>query len=135
MADIYKQHATHFKNVSAYVVLFCGERVATIAYKFPKDGAGRLYCYVHWFGSAMVRGHANGYGYDKESAAAAAAAKWIRGSQIWDKTLNNGFGGYSKQTEEPSKDQARFIAALSDDNGQHWDRRLADAGFVVLQAV
>lgn len=135
MSDIYKRHESAFSSVSAYVVLLNGERVATIAYKFPKDGAGRLYCYAHWLGTEMTRGHANGYGYDKKSAAAADAAKRMKGAQVWDKTLNNGFGGYAKQTDAPSKDQAAFIAALADDNGWHCDRRLQNAGFVVLQAV
>ena len=73
MSSIYEQHAASFANVAAYVILCDGERVATIAFKFPRDGAGRLYAYVHWIGAEMVRGSANGYGYDKRSAACAAA--------------------------------------------------------------
>src|SRR4051812_8286161 len=74
MADIYDQHKAAFANVSAFVVLKDGERVATVAIKFPRDGAGRLYAYVHWIGLEMVRGSATGYGYDKRSAAVSSAA-------------------------------------------------------------
>lgn len=75
MSDIYDQHRAAFANVSAYVILRGGERVATIAFKFPRDGAGRLYAYVHWIGVPMVRGFAAGGGYDKRSAAVADAAQ------------------------------------------------------------
>lgn len=56
MTDIYDLHSKAFARVSAYVVLDkSGERVATVAFKFPADGAGRLYAYVHWIGVPMVR--------------------------------------------------------------------------------
>ena len=72
---IYDQHRAAFSNVSAYVVMHGGERVATVAIKYPRDGAGRLYAYVHWLGVPMVRGFAGGGGYDKRSAACASAAR------------------------------------------------------------
>lgn len=56
MTKIYEQHDAAFSRVSAYVVARNGERVATIAFKFPADGAGRLWAYVHWLGLEMVRG-------------------------------------------------------------------------------
>ena len=74
MSSIYELHDKAFRHVSAYVILLNGERVATVAIKFPADGAGRLYAYVHWIGTPMVRGFAGGYGYDKRSAACADAA-------------------------------------------------------------
>lgn len=123
MTSIYDQHSAAFARVSAYVVMDGAERVATVAFKFPQDGAGRLYAYVHWIGLEMVRGHANGYGYDKKSAAAYSAA-----------------GKLSK--EQPAhwtdRDRARFAdfqRKLMQDNGYDWARNLEDAGFVVLQAV
>lgn len=125
MSDIYDQHKKHFSQVSAYVVLFCGERVATIAFKFPKDGAGRLYAYVHWLGVQMVRGRAQGANdADKQSAAVIDALQWIA-------------------PEDPNRPcaldkaaQGRFIEALKkDDPASGWSQRLRDAGFQVLQAV
>lgn len=53
MTDIYKQHDTAFARVSGYVIAKDGERVATIAFKFPADGAGRLWAYVHWHTKPM----------------------------------------------------------------------------------
>lgn len=75
MSNIYDQHNSAFRQVQAYVILKGSERVATIAFKFPHDGAGRLYAYVHWLGAPMVRGYANGYGYDKRSAAVESAVQ------------------------------------------------------------
>jgi hypothetical protein len=111
MPDIYEQHAAAFANVSAYVIMRDGSRVATIAFKFPRDGAGRLYAYVHWLGFPMVRGWAGGGGYDKRSAAVASAAKLIK-------------------APDPA-----FIAAIAKEDGMEWQNSLRSAGFDVLQAV
>ena len=117
--DIYDLHRDVFANVAAYVVLKDGKRVATVAFKSPRDGAGRLWCYLHVFGAPMARGYAGGYGYDKSSAAfEAAAAKHSR----------DAYPG----------DQAHIDAiktAVAGDSGYRWSRRLEDAGFTVLQAV
>ena len=120
MTDIYKQHEAAFAHVSAYVVLKDGERVATIAFKFPRDGAGRLYAYVHWFGLEMVRGHANGYGYDKKSAAVESAIAKLK---------------LATSPEAYSVCASEFKIMLSNIGGSTWDARLRDAGFTVLQAV
>lgn len=124
MADIYAQHQAAFSRVSAYVVLRNGERVATVAFKFPADGAGRLYAYVHWLGTEMVRGFANGYGYDKRSAACSGASR---------KAL-----AVPRDKHDVGEKQGAhyaFWAALQTDDGRNWDRMLEDAGFTVLQAV
>lgn len=77
-ANIYEQHKAAFPNVSAYVVLNSAkERVATVAFKYPRDGAGRLYCYLHVLGVAMVRGYASGCGYDKHGASIHVAARLL----------------------------------------------------------
>lgn len=135
---IYEQHAAAFRHVSAYVVLKDGERVATIAFKFPKDGAGRLYAYVHWIGVEMVRGHANGYGYDKRSAAVESAVARIDLTNI-EKEARALF------PDDDVKANMRAFAclagpkalkdALTNIGGNNWDRALQDAGFTVLQAV
>jgi len=117
---IYDQHDKAFKNVQAFVVMKGTERVATIAFKFPADGAGRLYAYVHWFGAEMVRGFANGYGYDKKSAACESASDCNK--PIW----GNG---------RIPAEQDHFWRAINNVGGSTWDRRLRDAGFNVFQAV
>lgn len=118
--DIYDQHKAAFSNVSAYVILKDGQRVATIAFKFPKDGASRLWAYVHWFGVPMVRGYAGGYGYDKRTAACAIAARHIP-------QLDDNHGDHVGHHA--------FITALEKDGGHNWDTQLRNAGFEVLQAV
>lgn len=135
MTDIYKQHDAAFAQVAAYVVMRGTDRVATIAFKFPRDGAGRLYAYVHWIGCEMVRGQASGYGYDKRSAACAHAASKMAGKAIWDGKANNGFGGFTGEAEPMTAQQVLFHAALRKDDGMGWDRNLRDAGFEIWQAV
>lgn len=125
MTKIYDQHKAAFANVSAYIVLnSANERVASIAFKLPKDGAGRLYVYVHWFGVEMVRGFASGYGYDKKTAACAVAARLIP-----DRINGNRTPG------ETAGEREAFIDALGKDGGHYWDRELENRGFKVFQAV
>ena len=118
---IYDQHRAAFPNVSAYVVMRGKKRVGTVAFKFPRDGAGRLWVYVHWHGVAMVRGYAGGYGYDKQSAAMSNAAPLIE--------LDEGAPNADLQA------QKRFIIAIAKDDGYSWEGNLRGAGFTVLQAV
>ena len=118
-ADIYEQHRAAFSRVSAYVVTKAGERIASVAFKFPADGAGRLYCYFHIFGARMVRGFAGGYGYDKKSAAAESAVSRIADADY----------------PEASAHVAVIKNCLATDSGYDWDRRVRDAGYDVWQAV
>lgn len=126
MTGIYDQHAAAFRNVSAFIIAKDGERVATVAIKFPKDGAGRLYAYVHWIGVPMVRGSANGYGYDKRSAAVASA---IPSMQMLHGVPGRMF------TEAECANQQAFIDAARANTGQDWTRALEAEGFTVWQAV
>lgn len=119
----YDQHRAAFSNVSAYVIMFDGERVATVALKFPRDGASRLYAYVHVFGSEMVRGFASGGGYDKRSAAVMDA---VRKLKPWSSA--NGM-------DTSDAVIALMQKALSHDGGHDWARYLTDVKFEVLQAV
>ena len=121
MSDIYEQHRAAFRNVAAYVVMRDGERVATVAFKYPQDGAGRLYAYVHWIGSPMVRGCASGGGYDKATAACSAAV------------ANRGLRNYADHDGPLSA--IKFVQALDADRGPTWDSALREAGFIVWQAV
>lgn len=122
MPTIYDHHDKAFGQVAAYVVAKGETRVATIAFKFPRDGAARVYVYVHWIGTRMVRGYAGGFGYDKRSAAVGAAARAL--FDIDEPGAMNGF-----------PDFAAFRDALAKDNGQDWERNLTAGGFEVWQAV
>lgn len=125
MPDIYDQHRAAFANVSAYVICRTGadgkpERVATIAFKYPRDGVGRQFCYLHIFGGTMVRGYASGCGYDKHSASASTAAHKVDLSTYYPD---------ARESAEALRN------ALLPDSGYHWDTRVRDAGFHVFQAV
>jgi len=93
--------------------------LATIAFKFPRDGAARLWAYVQWSGTEMVRGYADGYGYDKQTAAVESAVAKL---------------ALSPTEASPARREA-FQAALSNCGGYGWEQRLRDAGFDVWQAV
>lgn len=128
-ANVYDQHRASFAQVSAYVIAHNGKRVATIALKFPRDGAGRLLAYVHWLGEPMVRGYAGGYGYDKASAAVANAAGKLSISQG---TWPDGTEHYPAETLAL---HALFRDTLARYDGSTWDRALQGAGFDVWSAV
>lgn len=126
MTSIYDQYDAAFQRVSAYVVLNGADHVATVALKFPRDGAGRLWAYVHWHGVEMARGFASGCGYDKRSAAVANAARKAIEAHKNDKALAATLDLEARRV---------FFLAIRDDSGKYWDDRLRDAGFTVLQAV
>lgn len=128
MADIYDQHKAAFPLVSAFIVAEDGERVATVAIKFPRDGSGRLYAYVHWLGLPMVRGWAGGGGYDKRTAAVIAA-----GSRLADMPDSVVYQHPVSATQDITR--IAFIAACRIDDGNDWTRNLEKAGFTVWQAV
>lgn len=122
-ADIYALHDKAFNRVSAYVILDkAGEPVAKVAFKFPADGAGRLYAYVHWLGVPMVRGFAGGYGYDKRSAAVADA-------------VEKAIATIKPEPDDVNLQRTTFFRVLRDDGGEYWDTRLRNAGFTVIQAI
>lgn len=132
MPDIYEMHTAAFNLVSAFVVVKLTrkanvppviDRVATVAFKHPKDGAGRLYCYLHIFGGPMVRGFATGGGYDKKTAAAAHAASKVDCAQYGAKDTQQYIDAYAA------------VKFLSVDGGKHWDDCLREVGFEVFQAV
>lgn len=122
-ASIYDQHQAAFARVSAYVVLDPrdGTRTATIAFKFPADGAGKLYAYVHVLGTQMVRGWASGMGYDKRTPAVESALKRI----ITTGDVAPEVRAHVKALQE----------AVAGDGGEYWDRLIEKAGYRVLQAV
>ena len=54
MATIYEQHEKAFSSVAAYVIAKDGQKVATVALKYPKDGAGILSSIVRSDGFAVI---------------------------------------------------------------------------------
>jgi len=114
MTRVYDQHDAAFREVQAYVVTRGDKVVAKVAFKF----GSAVTAYVHWIGLEMTRGQAGGGGYDRQSAAVAAAAHKI------DLEGNAG-----------QEFLYKFLDAARTDGGKHWDGALRDAGFCVIQAV
>lgn len=75
--NVYQKHDSAFALVSGGALVINGEQKGRIAFKFPKDGAGRLSCYLHLFGYPMVIGTAGGCGYDKKGAALESACRFL----------------------------------------------------------
>lgn len=130
MSDIYRLHDAAFAQVAAYVVLLNGEKVASVALKFPRDGAGRLFAYVHWTGTEMVRAYAGGGGYDKRSAAIASAVR-----KLAPLSEENYADGVPHHSAAERANWTLFRDTLAQDSGRDWNDRLRDAGFIVHQAV
>lgn len=119
-ANVYDQHKASFSAVSAWCVIDAkGERVASVAIKY----GNRCLAYVHVFGGPMVRGYADGGGYDKASAAVLHA---ISKMKLADYGEESKFGEYVAN--------AKAFQSLRD-IGSDWSRQLQDAGFRVYQAV
>lgn len=123
MTKVYEQFEAAFSNVSAFVIMNGAEQVARVVFKFPKDGAGRLYAYVHYQGFEMSRGYAGGCGYDKKSAAVENAV---------DKMVSD-IADYGHNGGKPNV--RNFVTAIQNMGGANWDHALRDAGFTVIQAV
>lgn len=126
--SVYDHHDKAFSKVAGHVLMEDGEQVGTIAFKFPTDGAGRLWCYFHIHGLPMVRAYAGGYGYDKQSAAFESAAKAARVVKLesWQDNSKGEYNGFFKI--------ANHIAEI-DTGGDDWKHALRKAGYTVLTAI
>lgn len=138
MTKIYDQHVAAFQYVSAYVLMNDGEQIGKIAFKFPKDGAGRLYCYFHLIGSEMTRGYAGGYGYDKKSAAICDAIEKL---PAYKHSLN--LDNYSEQTKKYWEEHEKTVnmnidkikVMFADIGGTDWADVFRKNNIQVLNAV
>lgn len=119
--SIYHQHDRAFAGVSAYVILDEDRQVVA---RVTMKHAAACTAYVHWFGVEMTKGRATGYGYDKSTAAVEAAAAKISADPKWNDAKRVTFDAF-----------AHALKNTRENDGEHWDRRLRDAGFVVVQAV
>lgn len=131
MADTYQQYRAAFSRVCAYIILKAAERVATVAFKYPVDGAGRLYAYCHVIGLPMTRGFAGGCGYDKHGAAVANA--FAKSAHVSDSDSSPGYVEYCERQEQTAKVWRELAAGIG--RGEDWQRVFEKAGFTVFQAV
>lgn len=120
---IYSQFDAAFAHVAAYVVIdpTNGACVAKVAIKRGASGL-RTTAFVHWLGIPMVKGVANGGGYDKDSASVASAAR-------------KAVGSYSCAPGPHANSVRAFFHTCELDGGKRWDDAVRDAGFTVIQAV
>lgn len=137
MTKIYDQHNAAFKYVSAFAILKDRNHVANVSIKFPKDGAGRLYAYVHVFRAEMSRGFAGGYGYNKTSAAIMDAMEKTKPYKI-ERTKDENAESkayYDKAEADGNALIAELKKALEPAASAGWSNALRDAGFTVLHVL
>ena len=118
---IYEQHDAAFRHVNAYVIMRGRERVGTVAIKYPRDGAGRLWAYVHFLGMPMVRGYAGGYGYDKKTAA-------LSGLIIDGHTLANHCGGVPEDEKKRERLLREYAKNHATRDYDYWRKRAERIG-------
>ena len=110
---VHQHFNTAFGDVGAYLIsesngTICG----TVCVKYPKDGAGRVWVYLTIPGGHRVRASADGYGYDKVSAAFRRAVEELRVTYPF----------------APGLDLAKI-------ESHSWDRAMTDADHVVLRVL
>lgn len=115
-----------FNQVSSFIVIDAETKnvIAKIALKYPKDGAGRLTCYMHIIGTEVQIGTASGYGYDKRTASIISAAK----SCFNVEPVKEGRYSYL---------QREFLDLLQSEQAQGgWKEVINEKnGFIVIQAI
>lgn len=123
---IYRSHEKAFQQVSAFVVMRGADCVAKVAVKFPPAGHGerRVTAFVHVLGLPMRKGHADGCGYDKRSAAILSAC---------GKLPNIGEGNIMR-AQYPSTCETMDAFKSLKDNGYCPLDQLVKLGFSVFQA-
>ena len=89
MTTVYDKQAKHFSKVSAYVIIDSeGDQKGTMQVKYPNDGMGKLFLYLHLYGSTMVQVSVSGCGFDKLSAAIQKAGDTYVKMNIGNDKLN-----------------------------------------------
>jgi len=123
MKSSYEKKSAAFPLVASFAIINNGQPVGTLAYKFPKDGAGRLTCFLHFHGYSMTTGYATGYGYDKKSAALEVAASHA------DLILVNDY------TKKSAIDEFPVIKALQNIGGSDAYTVFKQNGFDLFQTI
>lgn len=89
MTTVYEKHNKHFAKVSAWVIINKqGEKTGTMSAKYPNDGMGKLFLYLHLHGSEMVQVSVSGCGFDKLSVAVQKAADTYVKQNLGNDKLN-----------------------------------------------
>ena len=89
MTTVYEKHDKHFAKVSAWVIINeQGEKTGAMSVKYPNDGMGKLYLYLHLYGLEMVQVSVSGCGFDKLSVAVQKAADTYVKQNLGNDKLN-----------------------------------------------
>lgn len=124
MTTVYQKHDKAFSQVNAYAILKDGKHIANINLKYPKDGAGRLQCFIHIHGSEMQNSWVSGCWYDKRSSAISKTAQ-----QYIKYTLDE-----AVILEADEMEFLRILATGEAHNG-NWDHLLYKNGFTKINVI
>lgn len=120
MTKIYDRFDAATRNTSCVAIICNGEPVGRVVLKF----GNAVTAYVQAWGFEMQAGRAGGGGYDRASAAvAAAAAKLTAGDDAQDRKGARILG----ELREALLERAA--------GGTGWERRLEDAGFTIARVI
>lgn len=114
---IYEQFDSALQHLSAYAIFSGADPVGRVVFKRAASGC-RTTCFLQVWGETMIKGVANGGGYDKDSASFIKAA---------EKLLADG----GDQTA------ARRVASMKEvaDNGRSWKDQLRVLGYTVQHVI
>lgn len=122
--SVYQKFESAFSNVAAYAILKDGKHVANITLKYPKDGMGRLQCFMHILGTEMQNAFVSGCGYDKQSAAIHKTAKQYK-ECIADNT--------EYKIKPSALELLELLSSYEASNG--WDNMLYKSGFDKINVI
>lgn len=121
MTKIYEQFDKATSNLTAVALIYNGRPAGRIVLKF----SAATTAYVQIWGVEMTSGRATGGGYDKGTAAVAAAvAKTAKAAMCSDipASAANAFAALRAAFDGP-------------DDGRRWEPRLEGAGFTIARVV
>lgn len=119
--NIYEQFDAATRELSAYAVFKGSDPVGRVVFKRTASGM-RTTCFLQIWGSPMVKGVANGCGYDKDSASFTNAASQYGPNEPGRDVLG----------DEQSR-RADFHAVK--DNGYRWSDQLRELGYTVQHVI
>ena len=116
--SIYEAFDATTRNLSAYAIFGGANSVGRVIFTRARSGC-RTTCWLQIWGAPMVKGIANGGGYDKDSAAFIHAADKLR-----------------IERDDDAK-AAEYLSAFSGvlDNGRRWKDQLEEVGYTVQHVI
>lgn len=128
MSNIYDIYEKAIGNTAGWVLIKDGVVKGKVVFRYPRDGMGKLWAYVHFFGLRMERGSCSGCGYDKHPFAVRNALQKIQPVERYEH-------GNKEYYEETDKEIARIVEAFNKYDGNSFDNTFRDLGYTCQRVV